>query len=230
MSAAASTRQLESFIKSVTRSYKPGEAYEPMTPADEFVYSFLLWNTTSTKANVALRKINSAFTNYNELRVTQAEDIAELLGVQYPDLDERIQRLHAALGDVYNREHQVEPDSLTEMTKREGRQYLESLTGMTPFVTARMTLLVVGGHAVPVDGRMLAGMVAGGLFPENATCADACAVLERAVRASEGPMVYGALQSWSDDGAPPLTRNASSGSNSKKNTGTKTGRKASRPT
>ena len=228
MSPASSAKQLESFIKSITRAYKPDGAYEPMTPIDEFVYSFLLWNTTSTKANVALRKVTSAFMNYNELRVTQSEDISDLLGVQYPELEERVQRLLAALGDVYNREHRVELDSLTDLTKRESRQYFDSITGITPFVAARMTLLVAGGHAVPVDDRMLAGMVEGGLFPDGGTCAEASASLERTVRASEGPHVYRALQSWSDDGTPPLGEGASGGSNSRKNPEKKTSRKASR--
>lgn len=215
MSAATNTKQLESFVRSVVKSYKPGEAYEVMTPIEEFIYSFLLWDTTTTKANVALRKFSSEFADFNELRVTQAEDIADLLGVQYPVLEERVQRLLSALNDVYNREHGVVLDSLTEMTKREGRQYLDSISGMTPFVSARMTLIVLGGHATPVDDRMLEAMVEEELFEEATTCAEAIGALERVVRASDGLETYLALQEWANDGTSRMSKASSGGSRKK---------------
>ena len=226
MSAATSTKQLESFVRSVVKSYGPDEAYEAMTPIEEFIFSFLLWNTTTTKANVAQRKFSSDFVDFNELRVTQSEDIADLLGVQYPQREERVQRLLAALNDVYNREHAVALDSLKEMSKRDGRQYLNSISGMTPYVAARVTLVVLGGHATPVDDRMLEAMVEEDLFEDGTTCAEAIGALERVVRASDGLETYQALQAWADDGMPRMSKAASSGSKQSPRNNTK--RKTSR--
>lgn len=227
MSATANIKQLESFVKAARRDYKVAEAYEPMNAINEFIYSFLLWNTTTTKANVAFKKFTSSFTDLNELRVTQGEDLTEMLGVQYPDLDERVQRLLASLKDVYNREHAVDLQSLTDMSKRDGRQYLETITGITPFVVSRMALVVQGGHAVPVDERMLESMIEMGLFPEETPAADASSALERVVRASDSAATYDAFQAWSDDGAPSIVKKAAS-SGSKKTTKKKTKRKTTR--
>ncbi len=225
MSAATSTKQLESFIKAVLKAYTPAEPYEPMLPIREFIFTFLLWNTTSTKANIAYKKFMGAYVDENEFRVTQADDLKELLGVQYPNLDERIERMQASLNDAYNREHEVSIASCLELSKRDGRKYLDTLEGIAPYMSARITLICLGGHAVPIDDRMLESLIEAEIFEINATVSDAISTMERAVRASDGPAVYAAMQAWADDGAPLITKKPSkksSGKSAKNKSGKKT--------
>jgi len=228
LSASASTKKLDTFIKSLAKSHKADEPYEALSPINELIYSFLLWETSSSKANTAFKKLTTTFVDLNELRVTEAEDLADLLGKQYPRADERIQRLLAALNDVYRREHAVGIASCLELSKRDGRKYLETIEGIAPFISARMTLVVLGAHAVPIDDRMLQGMIADDLFDEDAQTADAISAFERAVRASDSMGVYESLQTWSDSGAAPLGIGGGKKSSSKTSK-KKTTRKASRP-
>ncbi|HRQ73141.1 MAG TPA: hypothetical protein PLU35_08950 [Phycisphaerales bacterium] len=74
--------------------------------------------------------------------------------------------------------------------------YLEALEGVPPFVAARVVLLALGGHAVPLDA-MLHGMLASeeAVEPES-TVADAMGWLERTLRAKESEEAYLLLEAW----------------------------------
>ena len=125
--------------------------------------------------------------------------------------------------DVYNREHEVSIASCVSMNKRDGRQYLETIEGAPPFVAARMTLVVLGAHAVPIDDRMMEGMIEAELFEEGTRIDEVASLLERGVRASDGLATYHALQAWADAGVPSFTKKSG-----KKTTKKKTQRKTSR--
>ena len=196
MSASPSTKDIEAFFKALTKAHKPGEVEEPMNPINELIYSFLLWNTTTTKANVAFRKITSEFSDLNEFRVTQAEDIADLLGVQYPHLEERVARLLAGLKDVYNREHEVNLKSLTTLNKREAKAYLDSLEGIPQYVVNRTFLLGLGGHAFPLDDRLLKFLTAENAIAEDETIDTGASWLERQIRSGDAAPAFIAIEKW----------------------------------
>lgn len=164
----------------------------------QFVYSMLLWETTTTKASVALRRIHQQLVDYNELRICLPAETVEIIGRRYPQAHERCLRLHAALNGIFLREHMLRLDHLHEYTKRDARAYMDSLDGVPPFVSARVLLLSLGGHAFPIDQRILDRLMDEGAVPENADISSATSWLERKIHAVDAALAYAKVQAWSE--------------------------------
>ncbi len=181
------------------------------TPADEdpllqeLVYSFLLWDATTTQARTLMRRLSETFVDSNELRVCLADELAEVMGDRYPRAWERSQRLRAALQDLYKREHGMRLTPLSSANKRDIRGYLDSLDGIPPFVAARVFLVGFGGHAVPCDARLADLLADEGVIDAKLTDpAEIGAWLERQIRAAESLEGGLLFQAWSDEkGTPP---------------------------
>jgi len=195
--------KIPALLKRLRRAYAlaiDADAASPEDPLLELVRSFLLWEAPRSKAELAMKRVQQAVVDINELRVCFPEEIIAILGERYPRVEERAQRLRAVLNDIYIREHAVSLDKLKSAGKREARQYLDSLDGMPQFVAARVFLLALGGHAVPLDDRMIARLAAEGVLEPGAAVEKAASALERHVKAGEAAELHMLLQAWADDG------------------------------
>lgn len=175
---------------------------------DQFVRSFMVWESTAAKAALAMKRIEQAVVDFNELRVCMPGELVRIIGERYPRAEERARRMRAALATVYSREHRVGLERLSELSKREAKDYLESLDGTPRFVAARVALLALGGHAAPVDGRILRRLQERGVVDADATPETAAIALERKIRAGEMMEFYSMLQAWSDDAASESAEHA----------------------
>jgi len=203
-------RELVSLLKQLRAEYPQaltlaGEC-SPIDPAEpllgHFVRAFLMWESTSAKAATAMKRIEQAVVDFNELRVCMPGELVRLMGERYPRVEERARRLRIALNAIYTREHKVSLERLGEMSKRESREYLETLESTPRYVAARVALVGLSGHMAPIDARMLRRLVERNIVEADATPETAAAAIERKVRAAEMPECYALLQAWSDDGAP----------------------------
>jgi hypothetical protein len=181
-------------------------AGDPPSPAlsddevlDEFLRSMLLWESTTALADAAWGRLIAAVVDANELRVCAPAEIAGVLGPAYPLVHERCERLHAALGDAFRTQHKLAQPYLCEQGKREARACLEAIDGVPGYVAARVALLRLGGHAAPVDGRILKRLVEAGAVPRGRSCTEAASLVERHVRAGELVELSLLLQSWADE-------------------------------
>jgi endonuclease III len=192
---------VSALIDALERKYKLAPPESQRSPLEEFIFSFLLWESSTNRAEYALKRLIDAMADLNELRVTNPTTIAAILGKTYPLAEERAERLTVAMDDVFRREHTIELDGILQQPKRDGRKYVESLDGITPYIAARITLCVLGGHAVPVDERTLKRLIESGVVEEDTLADRASAKLERAIKASDGLRAHTLLQAWAEDGS-----------------------------
>ncbi len=192
--------------------------YAPPSPTlsedvviDEFVRSMLLWESTQALADAAWKRLVELVVDANELRVCSAREIAEFLGMEYPLVHDRAERLHAALADAIGSKTRLSQAVLAEQGKREARAYLEGIEGTPGFVAARVVLLHAGGHAAPVDGRILSRLNESTIVPRGRSCAEAATLVERQVRAGELAEFYGLVQAWADELPRPPAQPAPAG-------------------
>lgn len=164
----------------------------------ELLRSFLLWEAGTEAAQAGLKRIARRVVDFNELRVCLPDEIVSMLGADYPRAQERALRMRAALTELFVREHAVTLQPIAAMSKRDAKAYLDSLEGVPPYVSARVSLLCLGVHAAPVDGRILHRLAEAGVVGADATEASAAAVLERKIRAGEMQRSYALLQWWAD--------------------------------
>ena len=223
MSAAAGdVDRLTAVLKRLLKEHTPAvrvpvkgfEGYEPACAM--LVYSFLLWESTPKQAASGLQRLGEAVIDLNDLRVAMPSEIIEITGMRDGVSPERAERLRAVLNDIFRREHLVSLSRLDSISKREVRDFLDSLEGMPAFVAARVTLLGFGGHAIPIDGRLQKLLAAEGVFESGVHPDDAERWLERQIRATDAVDIALLLEAWreggrqSGGGKEPATRRGQS--------------------
>ena len=176
---------------------------EPILDADqpllnEFLRSFLIWDAGVPAARDAAERISRQLVDFNDLRVCLPGDLESILGEDYPGVAARAQRLRAALSDLVRRTHTVTLEQLATMSKRDARAYLDSLEGVPPFVSARVVLVSLDVHAMPMDRRTHAKLVENGAMAEDTTPEHAAEHIQRRVKAGELLGVYLGVQAWTD--------------------------------
>lgn len=167
----------------------------------QLVYSMMLWESSHAMAEACMEAVRGAVVDLNELRVCTVDELCEILPKACPGKEERAMRLLGALNDVFVREHALSLAALGAVPKREARQYLDALAGLPQFAAARVVLVSLGGHALPVDGR-IAGVLGAAGVPDAENPDALGARLERAVRAADAPRVYALLEAEASANPP----------------------------
>lgn len=206
--SASTTRSLTAFIGKLPKGdIEPPPAER--SAIEELVYAFLLWESSTSRADNALKRLQSAFVDLNDLRVSRPAELHAALGKTYPLLEERVARLQASLHEIYLREYEVSLDAAEALSKRDAKKYLDSLEGMVPFVAARVLLFKLGAHAVPVEQRLVDRLIEAGCLEESADVEKAQGTLERQVKADDAEKTALKLQNLAEH-PPKATRKSSS--------------------
>lgn len=193
----ATATKFASLLKKALSAYN-GEDPPPRDPVMQLIVSFLQWDATRDQAEDAFVAMMEDLIDANDLRVSHPHELVALIGEDYPGAVERILRLRESLGEVYLREHDIQMNSIAGKGKKEQRAYLDTLSGIEPYVAAQVTLLSFGGHAMPVDNKLCALLIAEGCLDEGTNPADAEAYLIRLVKAGDALEAHLALQAWAD--------------------------------
>lgn len=198
--AAPHAKHLSSLMKALKSTYQ-AELPPERGLVEELILSILMWEANTAKAEAALKRINSAVVDFNELRVCKPGEVEALLGKTYPRVEERAQRIRASLTDIYLREYAVSLDAAAAMSKRDGRKYIETLDGVPHYAASRVVLLRMGGHALPVDSQLLNLLKTAEVVEPTDDEVKAAGILERHLKAGDGIEAHLLFQGWSDDPA-----------------------------
>lgn len=185
----------------------PIDVAEPIL--GEFLRAFLAWESTGSRAQVALKRIEDSVVDFNELRICLPDELIRLMGDRYPRVEERALRMRASLNDLYLRQHAVTLEHLRDLPTKDAKGFLESLDGVPRYVSSRVLLICLGGHAAPVDGRICRRLVEAKLVDDAAAPESAAIMLEKKTRTEDLPDLYRLLQAWADD-APVTASEAAS--------------------
>jgi endonuclease III len=137
------------------------------------------------RAERQLNKAMGSVVDWNEIRVSNAQEVSELIGDSSADSLRRCQNLIDALQAIYDRENKVSLDRVKSLGRREARQFLESLKGVDEYAVACVVLWSFGGHAIPVWNNILGSLRDAELVHPEATRSEIQAFLERHVSAAD---------------------------------------------
>jgi len=199
---------IRSFFEDLRGRYtiERGEDHAPEAPShgerliDELVRAMLQWEATHAQARGAYQRLLTGVVDYTELRICFPSEVAQMLGPRYPRVEERCERLRCVLNDIAAREQSLSLVRVSELPKREAKAYIESLEGIPRFAASRVVVFGLGGHAFPLDRRLLDHLIGAGVFEDDATVDGAAAKIERAIRAGEAADAYDLLELWSANG------------------------------
>ncbi len=197
--ATTYARKFASLVKKLRQAYEP-EPVEPVDPVTQVILGFLEWESTRKKSIEAYRRVMSVMVDNNDVRVTHDHDLVALIGPDYPRVTERVARLRDVLQEVFRREHATNLNSLGKCSKKQVRAYLDTLPGMTPYVSAQVLLLCFDAHAIPVDETLADLLKQQAVVDPDASLEEIAAFIERQVKAGQGHDTHQLLRAWVDAG------------------------------
>jgi hypothetical protein len=167
----------------------------------QLILGILSRDTPDSKAREALNRLRSAVVDYNELRVIPPIELAEMLGA-YPDVRLKCEDISRSLNKIFALNHLVSLDYLMDLPKKEVRAALDQIDGLEAYTRARVRLLGLHQHAIPLDEAMWAYARKAGIVDRRCSLEQAQAFLERQI-AEEDAQEFVALlgrQAWSEMG------------------------------
>ncbi len=167
-------------------------------PADAIIYAALSENMSDSAAQDAIKKFNDYFTDWNDLRVSRIEEIAEVLGGQTPISRQIATALNRTLAAIFNSYHAVSLKALEKMGKRPAKQILDTLDGASHFVVNYCMLTSLQGHAIPLTKNMIEYLRSNRLVDADADEQEIEGFLTRLISASNAYEFYALLRQESE--------------------------------
>lgn len=152
-----------------------------------------------SKARAALDRLRALVVDYNELRVVPPIEMAELVGA-LSDARLKCEDLSRALNKVFAIEHEVSLERLRELPRKEVCEYLEKIDGLDAYSRARIRLLGLQQHAIPLDEAMWAYARRQKIVDRRCPLDEAQRFLERRIPEDEAPEVVRLIekQAWTE--------------------------------
>jgi len=162
------SKKIQRLYRSLSRKYPKPQKISHDEPADALVYAIISAELSEKATQSAIKKFANYFVDLNDLRVSQAEDISEMLeGVPTvtSDIASTIARVLRAVFDEY---HKVSLESLKRIGKRPAKRALEKIDGTSRFVVDYCMLTSLQGHAIPLTKKMVEYLRSNELVHPNA--------------------------------------------------------------
>jgi len=174
-------------------------------PVEALICGIISERMTETAAHRAFREIAKAFVDWNDLRVSRVEEVAEALGRNTNSGRATALALTAALRWIFDQHHRISLAPLKNLGKRPARQDLEKIEGVSRFVVNYCLLTSLEAHAIPVTEQMIDYLRRKGLVDAGADEEDVEGFLTRCVPAKDAYPFYVLLRRESE--SPKLKKN-----------------------
>jgi endonuclease III len=150
------------YSKKIHRLYRSLKAKYPKVqkvmydePVDALVYAVVGENMNGPETESAIKRFAGYFIDLNDLRVSRAEEILEVLGEDTTSTKNIALTLTRILRAIFDQYNNVSLEALKKIGKRPARQALEKIDGVSPFVVNYCMLTSLQGHAIPLTQRMI---------------------------------------------------------------------------
>jgi endonuclease-3 len=128
---------------------------EPRPVLEELVYAILREGTTSADADRAYAQLRKAFVDWNEVRVSTVQEVADALRPM-SGAGGRAKRVIGLLQKVFEERYTFALDDLDKKgLKQAARQLARYKEDVTDFTVAWVVQRNLGGHAIPLDAPTL---------------------------------------------------------------------------
>ncbi len=175
----------------------------PVTdPITQLILGVLSRDTPESRASEGLDRLRGMVVDYNELRVIPPIELAGVLH-DFPDHRLKCEDISRALNTIFAAEHSVSLERVSGLPKKDQSAYLDKIDGLDPYTRARIRLLGLRIHAIPLDEAMWAYARSAGLVDGHCSLLEAQQFLERTV-AEDDALEFVALikkHAWAECGA-----------------------------
>jgi endonuclease III len=194
---AQHAKKVNALLKRIKQAHAAVKLEDP-DPVTQLVYAFLEWNASRPMAQKAYQRVSQIMVDNNDLRVSHAHEMVNIIGESYPQAVERCIRLHESLQEVFVREHIMSLATLTTKGKKQCHDYLDSLPGIPDYVV-RAVMLALGHATIPVDDVAVMLLEGEEAIEPGATPHEVAVYLEKHVDAKDAPNIALHLRGWCDE-------------------------------
>jgi hypothetical protein len=170
-------------------TYHPVKGEQPVL--ESLLFACLLENARHDVARQAFAKVQAAFFDLNEIRVSTVKELAEVMDA-LPEAMEAAARLKGVLQSVFESDYSFDLESLKKQNIGAAVKRMQKLQGATAFNVAYTTQTALGGHSIPVDKGTADALHVLGVISEAEAKNFAVPGMERAIPKSKG-QEFGAL-------------------------------------
>ncbi len=148
----------EQIHKSLKKHFKtlsePGER----TVLEHLLYACCLEDARSEQADEAFAKLQQAYFDWNEVRVTTVVELGEALS-SLPNATQAGHRIKRCLQSLFEARYQYDIEDMKKANLSKATEEISAWKGITPFVLNYVSQNALGGHAIPADTLTLEIMV-----------------------------------------------------------------------
>jgi len=207
-------QRLQRLYRELRRAHPQVEKTFYEDPVEALICGIISERMNESAAQRAFREITRAFVDWNDLRVSRAEEVAEALGRHAVGGRATALALTAALRGIFDEHHKVSLQNLKKLGKRPARQDLEKIEGVSRFAVNFCLLTSLDAHAIPLTEQMTDYLKRNGIIEANADQDDLEGFLTRCVAAKDAYDFYALLRRESE--SPKLSKKKPKGRSSGK--------------
>ncbi len=172
------------------------------TVVDSLIYGIISEKLTEKETEAAISKFKGYFVDWNDLRVSKIEEIAELLGCDNAENRQAALNLTKVLNNIYTENNQVNLESIHKLGKRPARQKLEKMEGLSRYTIDYCMLTALDSHAIPLTDIMVEYLQKNDLVDSHADAGTIEGFLSKQISAKNGYEFYKLLRHESETGEP----------------------------
>lgn len=189
MAALNRADKFSKLFRVLRRHYEPIPLPPNRTLLENLLYACCLENSKFDAADEAFARLQQDFFDWNEIRVTTTQELADLMSGLI-DPNDAATRLKRTLHAMFETHYSFEIDSLKKENLGKAIQHIRKFNGITPFVVGYVTQTSLGGHSIAVDRALLALMQLLDLVSDKDITHSQIPGLERAIPKNKGPEFF----------------------------------------
>ena len=149
------SKKIQKLYRSLSRKYPKVQKVSHEKVIDAIIYAVISAEMNEKQTESVIRKFTDYFVDWNDLRVSRAEEIVEVLGKDTSATMDIALTITRILNSIFNEYHKISLESLKKIGKRPAKQALEKIDGISHYAVEYCLLTALGGHAIPLTDRMV---------------------------------------------------------------------------
>jgi endonuclease-3 len=185
MAAANRAEKFAKLYKVIKKHFSPIAVPPNRSVLENLLYACCLENSKFDAADEAFARLQQDFFDWNEVRVTTTQELAEVMSCLFDPNDAAI-RLKRTLHATFETHYSFDIDALKKENVGKAIQHIAKFNGISPFVVGYVTQNSFGGHSIAIDRALLALMQTLDLVSDKDIAHSEVPGLERAIPKNKG--------------------------------------------
>ncbi|MFC1604505.1 hypothetical protein ACFL5F_05700, partial [Planctomycetota bacterium] len=196
------SKKIQKLYRSLSRKYPKVHKISHEKVIDAIIHAIISVEMSEKTTDSIIRKLTAYFVDWNDLRVSRAEEIVEVLGKDTPATMDIALTITRIFNGIFNEYHKISLESLKKIGKRPAKQALEKIDGISRFVVEYCLLTSLGGHAIPLTDKMIKYLRNNELVNPAADDQQIGGFLAKQISAKNGYEFYALLRHESESAKP----------------------------